>query len=162
MARAFDAAPPVPDGDSSEDQSAEQDWNNQISELERWAGENNRDACNDRLAFWALKIPAIIASASAGVWAQFHLTTISVLAGAIASVCVIIDGIHPRGMLRNTHLRAFHDIRILITGMTSNLRSCKRNPNNIRKIIREAEPERKRIATYVRDAEIALKPSDKG
>jgi len=141
--------------------SATRIWHDQLTELEQWAKANRKDARNDALAFWALKAPAIIASASAGIWAHFNLTTISVIAGAVASVCVIVDGIHPRGMLRNTHLRAFHDLRILTSRMTAQLRSSEgRTDRTVKRIIREAEPERERIAAYIRDAETALKPTD--
>jgi len=145
------------------DQSPEQVWNAHLAELERWAEANRKDARNDTLAFWALKVPAIVASASAGIWAHFEWTTVSVISGAVASVCVIVDGILPRGMLRNTHLRAFHDLRILTSRMTAQLRSSDGKPEVIvRKIIRESEAERERIAAYIRDAETALKPGDKG
>ena len=60
----------------------------QLRELEKWALANKGDATRDAMAFWGLKLPAILASASAGVWAHFELTTVSVLAGAIASLCV--------------------------------------------------------------------------
>jgi len=108
------------------------------------------------------KIPAILASASAGVWAQFNLTAVSVIFGAIASVCVIIDGIHPRGMLRNTHLRAYHDLRILTTQMMTEWRARNtnaRDDNTARRIIQGAQKERQRIAIYIRDAETALNPT---
>jgi hypothetical protein len=116
------------------------------------------------VAFWTLKIPAVLASASAGVWAHFGLTGVSVVAGAMASLCVIIDGVHPRGMLRNTHLRAYHDIRILISRMTDQWRTRASNANEqntIRGIIRNSIAERERIAKYVRDAETALKAGSK-
>jgi len=42
------------------------------------------------------------------------------------------------------------------------LRSPEERPENaVRKIIRDSEPERKRIAAYIRDAESALKSSGK-
>jgi hypothetical protein len=63
-------------------------------------------------------------------------------------------------MLRNIHLRAVHDIRLLASHMTTQLRSSAGDSKNVvRKIIREAEPERQRIAAYIRDAETALKAS---
>src|SRR5262249_39974357 len=106
-----------------------------------------------------LKIPAIFASASAGVWAHFDLVTIGVIAGAIASVCVIIDGVHPRGMLRNIHLRVVHDIRNLSAKMVSGWRSRNKSVGDdatvAAKIIQDAEPERIRIALYIRNAETA-------
>jgi uncharacterized membrane protein YgaE (UPF0421/DUF939 family) len=133
-----------------------------MGELEEWAKANQKDARKDAFAFWTLKVPAIIASASAGIWAHFNLTTVSVIAGAIASFCVIVDGIHPRGMLRNTHLRAFHDIRMLQSRMMSEFRSSEdKVQTTVRSIIRKSEAERQRIATYIRDAETALKPGDK-
>jgi hypothetical protein len=131
-----------------------------LKELEAWAKGNKKDATRDAVAFWSLKVPAILAAASAGIWAHWEWTAASVIAGAIASLCVIIDGIHPRGMLRNTHLRAYHDLRMLTSRMMTlwRSRSPDTNPGNVaRKIIREAEQERHRIAVYLRDAETALK-----
>jgi hypothetical protein len=131
-----------------------------LDELEQWAIHNKIDARKDLAGFWILKIPAILASASAGVLGHFALTTVSMIAGAVASVCVIIDGVHPRGMLRNTHLRAYHDIRILSTQMVNKWRSrnLSSNDENVaRTIIRDGEPERTRIASYIRDAETALR-----
>tara|TARA_B100001939_G_scaffold258726_1_gene225648 strand:+ start:227 stop:628 length:402 start_codon:yes stop_codon:yes gene_type:complete len=114
--------------------------------------------------FWSFKVPAILSSASAGFWAHFELVTVSVIMGVIASVCVIIDGIHPRGLLRNTHLRAFHDLRLLSSSMVSKwrARNSTAKPDNVaRKIIRDAEDERQRIGAYIRDAETALQHKDK-
>ena len=131
-----------------------------LTELEEWATQNKLDARKDLASFWILKIPAILSSASAGILGHFSLTTVSVISGAIASVCVIIDGIHPRGMLRNTHLRAYHDIRILSSQMSSKWRSrspASKDENVARAIIRDGEAERARIAAYVRDAETALR-----
>lgn len=162
--RAYDAAPaPAPSAIpvASSDPSNGMPWElqQQLTELEQWALLNQRDARRDALGFWSLKIPAILASASAGMLAHFELVTVGVIMGAVASVCVIIDGILPRGMLRNTHLRAFHDLRMLSTNMMSQWRSrsSTAKPDNIaRRIIRDAEEERQRIATYIRDAEAAL------
>ena len=137
-----------------------EDLRQQLTELEQWAIANQSDARSDAIAFWSLKIPAILASACAGVVAHFDLTTVSVIAGAVASVCVIIDGVHPRGMLRNLHLRAYHDIRILSTNMVVLWRSRNSGANGdhtARQIIRNAEKERQRIAAYIRDAETSLK-----
>jgi hypothetical protein len=160
-ARAFDAAPPA--FTSSLDQSADHSWKDHLDKLEQWAQANQKDASNDAVAFWLFKVPAIVASASAGVWARFGFTAVGVIVGAIASLCVIVDGIHPRGMLRNTHLRAFHDIRNLRNHMVSQFRSSSAGQpeKTVRKIIRESESERERIAAYIRDAETALEPGHK-
>jgi hypothetical protein len=131
-----------------------------LMELEEWALGNKSEARNDALAFWSFKIPAIGASAGAGILAHFQLTTISLIAGTIASIAVIIDGVQPRGMLRNMHFRAYHDLRYLASRMVSEWRSRDpdRAENEIaRQIIRTAEKERQRIAEYIRDAESALK-----
>ncbi len=95
----------------------------QLVELEQWALANKKDTQNDTLAFWSLKAPAILTSAGTGVLAYFDQKTIGVVLGFVASVCVIIDGVQPRGMLRNIHLRAFHDIRFLSSKMVSQWRS---------------------------------------
>ena len=144
------------------DRTSAEIWTDHLTELEQWAKANQRDARHDAVAFWALKIPAIVASASAGISAQYHLTNFSLFAAAIASFCVIVDGIQPRGILRNIHLRAYHDIRFLTSHMMTQLRSSEDRPENaVRKIIRDSEPERKRIAAYIRDAESALKSTGK-
>jgi hypothetical protein len=140
------------------------DLRDHIEELEEWASANKKEALQDTVAFWSLKVPAILAAASAGIWGHFELTAVSIVAGALASVCVIVDGIHPRGMLRNTHLRAFHDLRILTSRMMMEWRSrstMAKDQNTARRIIREAEAERVRIAACIRDAETALKPEAK-
>jgi hypothetical protein len=137
------------------------DLQDHLNELEDWAQANKRDARRDSIAFWSLKAPAIMASASSGLLAQFSLTTLSLAAGAVASVCVLIDGIHPRGMLRNTHMRAYHDIRILHNKMVAEWRSrsvTAKDDNIARRIIRDSEAEYERISAYIRDAETALSP----
>ncbi len=157
-------APEIEKGSTIPPDSMPTDLRDQLIELEEWAQANRRDAIQDSVGFWSLKAPAIIASASAGLWAHFGLTTVSVVAGAIASLCVIVDGIHPRGMLRNTHLRAYHDIRILLTRMVTEWRSrnsSAKEDNIARRIIRDAEAERQKIAAYIRDAETALRYEDK-
>lgn len=155
------AAPPSVDlsDDRADEGDIPSDLRNQLLELEQWALDNRKDARRDALAFWSLKLPAVIAAAGAGVLAHFELTTVSVFAGAAASLCVIIDGIHPRGMLRNVHMRAYHDLRYLSTRMVAEWRSRNRQakPTTVAsKIIRDAENEREKIALYIREAETAL------
>jgi hypothetical protein len=154
------AGEPLPAAGNAHPDAMPADLRDQLLELEQWARGNNADARWDTLAFWALKVPAIAASASAGVLAHFGLTTVSVVAGAVASLCVVVDGIHPRGMLRNVHLRAYHDIRILTNRMMAEWRSRNANAkgeNIARRIIKDAGDERQRIAAYIRDAETALR-----
>jgi hypothetical protein len=136
------------------------DLQNHLRELEEWAATNKRDAFRDRVAFWSLKIPAILAAASAGLWAYLDLPAASALAGALAGLCVLIDGTQPRGLLRNTHLRAYRDLRTLAARMVTLWHTQNRNGRDetvAGQIIREAEAEQQRIAAYVRDADTALK-----
>lgn len=158
-AAAPDAAMPFPATRSASAETMPLELRQQLNELEQWAIANHRDARMDAITFWSLKVPAILASASAGVLARFDLTTASLVVGATASVCVVIDGVHPRGMLRNIHLRAFHDVRILTSRMVSQWRSrsvAADDDNIARRIVRDAETERERIAGYIRDAETSL------
>ena len=137
------------------------DLKDQLDDLDRWALENYHDSRKDSWQYLALKVPAVLASASAGIWAYYQLTQISLFAGVLASVCVTIDGSLQLGMLRNVHERAFHDVRIQISSMVSQWRSRNQSMNRqelASKIIKEAEKERVRIAQYVRDAESALYP----
>ena len=39
----------------------------QMTELEAWAEDNRKDSRRDAIRFWALKIPAVIISAGAGI-----------------------------------------------------------------------------------------------
>lgn len=145
-------------GGFGEDTGVPLDFQAQLNELEEWAQANKKEAWRDAVAFWILKIPAMIASAGSGLLAYIDIKLVGLIAGFIAAVCVLIDATYPRGMLRNTHLRAYHDLRILTTEMAVKWRARKGNDdiNTAKRIIRDAEPERLRIARYIRDAEIVL------
>lgn len=94
-----DVLPAPPPPPKPRDNSITDDLCEYLAELESWAIANKSDALKDTAAFWILKVPAILVSATAGLWAHFELISISVFFGAIASFCIIIDGLHPRGML---------------------------------------------------------------
>jgi hypothetical protein len=94
-----------------------------IGELDAWAALNERDVRRDAIRFWALKLPAILSSASAGVLALEHLGTIAAILAAVASACVLIDAVNPGGQLRNAHLRAVFDLRELEYDVVNNWRS---------------------------------------
>src|SRR4051794_16687384 len=85
----------------------------QITELENWAEDNRREARHDAIKFWVLKIPAIVMSASAGIFTYFKWEAVAVISSAIVSICILIDGLSPRGLLRNAHHKAFLDLRKL-------------------------------------------------
>lgn len=131
-----------------------------MEELETWAQSNRKEARQDTFAFWSLKIPAIVSAASAGVLGHYQLTTASLVLGAIASFCGLIDGFLPRGQLRNAHHRAWLDIRALTASMAAQWRTRRQDEDRndvARKVIEDAEKERKRITKFVADAESALK-----
>ena len=157
--------PPMPKipkkGDKCDDYPPE--LRSYIEELEEWASENKNEANQNAFAFWSLKFPAILVAATTGLWANYGLEYIGVISGSVASICIAVDGINPRGLLRNTHLRAYHDILNLLSTIVNQWRTKNQNakPENImRKIIIDAEPKRKKIARYIKEAEIALKHKD--
>lgn len=134
----------------------------QLKDLSDWAIANQNDAKKDTIQFWLLKIPAIITSASAGIFAHYELTALSVIAGAIASICIAIDGIQPRGMLKSIHTRAFHDISILVNSMKMQWRTRDMSADpeeKAQEIMRASDDEWKRIAKYISDAESAINPN---
>ncbi len=129
-----------------------------IGSTSPWAQGNRRDAFWDTLAFGSLKIPALLAAASAGIWAHLELTAVGVIAGAVASACVIIDGIRPRGMLR-TCTCAATTCAARVAGMMAQWRSRNwraKAENVVTNILSGAEEGRKRTAAYIREAESAL------
>ncbi len=128
-------------------------------DLETWAQGNRRDAKWDTVKFWSLKIPAIVVSAGSGVFAYFK-PGVAVVGGAIASLCVLIDALNPRGALRNAHLRAFNDLRILQARMKSQwqvgfLRHEDRD-TLAAEIIEGATKEKERINDAITNAETSL------
>lgn len=146
-------------GGPSTEEEMPLDLRNYLTELELWANANNKEASRDTIAFWLLKVPAIISSIGTGVLAKFEYDNFSLVLGLIAGICVAVDGIHPRGMLRNTHIRAFHDIRTLSSSIVSNWRTRNdkaQSSNAAKRIIKESEEERLRIANYIKESETAL------
>jgi hypothetical protein len=93
-----------------------------IDELDAWATLNERDVRRDTIRFWALKLPAIVSSASAGVLALEHLGTIAAILAAVSRACVLIDAVNPGGQLRNAPLRAVVDLRELEYDVVNNWR----------------------------------------
>jgi hypothetical protein len=132
----------------------------QLSELESWAQANKRDAQWDATRFWSLKIPAILVSASSGIFAHFEWQTFALIAGAIAGVCVLIDGLNPGGMLRNVHLRALHDLRNLQNEIVATWRIGSLEATDTEsltaKIIKGVQKKTRRIAAYIKDSETML------
>ncbi len=128
--------------------------------VEDWAQANKKDARNDALRFWSLKIPAIVVSATTGVLAYYKVTGMAVIAGAVGSFCVLMDGLNPGGTLRNVHLRAVNELRILQNRMRSRwdaglLRG--ENPNLLAaEVIEMSAKEKERVNGYITAAETSL------
>lgn len=85
----------------------------QLQEFEIWATANQKAARRETIFYWLLKIPVILLSAGAGVFACLEWKLIPVISGSIASPRVLIDGLQPRVKLRNVHLQAFYVLRNL-------------------------------------------------
>jgi hypothetical protein len=137
-----------------------QQFRDQMAVIKNWSEANGKDARTDLLKYWGLKLPAILVSGSSALLAHFKLDDIAVIAGAVAAVCVLIDGLNPRGALRNVHKRAFNEISTLHASMAAQWRSgVLRHQNEdtlAADIIDQSESERARISAYITAAESAL------
>jgi hypothetical protein len=136
------------------------EFTDQMEDLENWANTNNKEAMADLMQYWALKLPAIFVSVSSAVFVHFKLNNLAVVAGAVAAACVLIDGLNPRGALRNVHRRAYNEISTLHANMAAKWRtdSLRREEAEqlAAEIIAESEAERNRISAYLTAAETAL------
>jgi hypothetical protein len=134
-----------------------------ISELEDWARLNQSDARHDTIRFWVLKVPAILSSASAGILAINHLETAAAILAAIATTCILIDGVNPGGQLRNAHVRAVHDLRTLQHQLVNDWRVGSLRGNNTNSLAAElllkGEKVREEVASALRSAETTFAKS---
>jgi len=157
------AAPMIPPSPSSEMPAVLLD---QIKALEKWALANRSDAKRDTVRFWMLKAPAIAVSASAGLFAYFKLEAVAVVAGAIASLCVLMDALNPGGALKNVHTRAFNELRRLEESMVSDWdvgRLRKEDTGLLAaRIIEASKKEKDRISAYITAAETSLATTGSG
>jgi hypothetical protein len=135
------------------DQDMPSEFREELETVGQWAIDNKKDANRDRLAFWILKIPAILGSASAAALAHFKLDNFAMIAARAASACVLIDGLRPRGLLFSAHLRAAHELFKLHAEMISQWRTGRLNGRPPRplaaEILDKVAPERSRIAIYI-------------
>ena len=132
----------------------------ELQNLEQWAVKNRKLASQAHIAFWALKIPAIVFSASSGLVAYLQVPALGAVLGALASLCVLLDALYPRGRLRNSHLRAYHEIRSLNGDIVSKWRAaCLRESADnefAAKLIDEVRLARYSIARRIADASTSL------
>ena len=121
---------------------------------------NQRDAKDDLLKFWALKVPAIAASTCAGLFVHFELNTISVIASTLGSVFIVLDGLLRPGMLRKVHVRALYDLRDLQSEVTRQWQiGCfqKKDENELAaEILSKALEKRSQIQAYLSAAESSV------
>lgn len=82
-----------------------------LEEFEQWARDNERESRRDVISFWALKTPAIVISAGSGLITLVGNQVLTAATGVFASILVLIDGLRPRGQLRNAHRLALYDLR---------------------------------------------------
>jgi hypothetical protein len=137
-----------------------------VAVLEHWAARNKEDERRDTLKLWALKIPAIAVSASAGLVARLDVG-VRIGAGIVTSVCVLLDGILRGGTLRAVHRTAVSEIKTLKHDVFARWRAGYlrgSEPDQLReltaKIIEFSEKEKKRIAQYLQNAEAGVRHKD--
>ena len=104
-----DAEVPFPPGAFSPDDAIDE----QISDLERWAGANERREHAESLRFWILKGTAFVTAVLAAVFIQFGRERIGAVLAGVAAVFVAIDAAWPGTSLRNPYRRAVYDLRAL-------------------------------------------------
>ncbi len=90
-----------------------------LSGIIKWGEANRVDARREKIFFWALKMPVIIATAGYGVMIKFGLEYSLAISGAIASVFALIDGLYRPGELRNFHYKAYSDLSNLANDLTA-------------------------------------------
>jgi hypothetical protein len=129
----------------------------EMNQVKTWADKNDQEANHDRINFWLLKVPAIVVSAGAGVLAFFRIDALATIAAGIASGCVLVDGLRPRGLLHAAHRRAASEIYALHATMASQWRQGALNglePRTLAaKILNDSTAERARINKYITQVE---------
>jgi hypothetical protein len=128
-----------------------------IKELEMWALANREDAREDTMKFWAFKGPAILCSASSGVFAFKQWALAGLIASGIGSVCIVMDGLLRAGLLRSVHIRAFHELRALESHMRDEWlighANCEQESKLVARILKGAKDRKEEILKYVSLAE---------
>lgn len=82
----------------------------ELDGLGDWAIANYDAARRATKAFWLLKVPAIVLATGGGLLGYADSKLLSLAVGALASFCILIDALYPRGQLRNAHTEAFLEI----------------------------------------------------
>ncbi|RKD89853.1 DUF4231 domain-containing protein [Mangrovibacterium diazotrophicum] len=128
---------------------------NKIQELENWANSNSKQAKRNLLWFWILKIPAIVFSATTGILALLEFNILAAILGSISSLCILIDGLFPRGTMRNLQIKAVYEIKWLQNEIVDRWRIGVGDKQTLtREIIFLCMNECKRINSYLISSEM--------
>jgi hypothetical protein len=137
-----------------------QEFLDEMAAIKIWAEKNDKDAKRDLIMFWILKVPAILVTAGAALLVYFKLDVESIVASAVAAVCIMVDAVRPAGALYRVHRRAANQIHKLHGEMASQFRQGGLKNLDLRaraaEILLNSQKERDRIATYITDAESTL------
>ncbi|HXN26081.1 MAG TPA: hypothetical protein VN902_03105 [Candidatus Acidoferrales bacterium] len=143
-----------------ETSQAPQEFLDEMAVIMKWAEANEKDAKRDLFQFWLLKLPAILVTAGAALFAYFKIDVGAIAASAVSAVCIMVDAVRPKGQMYRVHRRAANDIFKLHADMASQFRAGKLNHRELTYlaggIISESKKERDRITKYVTDAESTL------
>lgn len=104
-----DAEVPFPPGAFSPDDAIDE----QIADLEKWAGANERREHAESLRFWILRGVSFASAVLAAVSVNFGYTRVAAIAAGIAAAFIAIDSAWPGASGRNPYRRAVYDLRAL-------------------------------------------------
>ena len=136
----------------------------QYRHLREYSDQADKEALVDKVKYWTLKIPAIVASALAGIFGALHLDIAVIVSACVGTLAATIDSIYPRGMLHNVHRRAANDLALFASKIRTEWQAacvqCDRSPDQLKpifaKALTDANGERERVQTYVTAAEASL------
>ncbi|MDP4490142.1 hypothetical protein QDG88_19715 [Pseudoalteromonas piscicida] len=139
-----------------------QELSEKFHELKLWSKTNKSDANYHRFIFWSLKVTAILCSTSAGIIAFFEIPLLSLVVGAIGTVCILIDGLRPRGNLYKAKLEAQYNIEALASELVDEWRaSDKESPQEVSRLIKMCINRSKKITNDLKKAETLIKGGSK-
>ena len=125
-----------------------------------WALNNRRAARRAAILFWALKLPALAFASAGGLLSYLGNKPLAISASALASFCILLDALQPRGRLRNAHLRAFHEITNRLSEAVSDWRVARlegsATPTKAAEIIVRTRRDAKSIEKFIEDAAASL------
>ena len=157
----FPERPAAPPAEEPVDNKMPVELVGQLSLIRDWAWANRDEAKRETVWFWLLKIPVIVASAGYGAMLKFDWQWELAACGALASACVLIDGLSRPGALRNFHHKAYFELSALADDILAQWQIAvlggEKDHNTLAaKLIAEARVRKEKIASYLADAEATL------